>query len=224
MGLDLSGATTAQATRMLQTAWDERRITVETAGQSWTLPATQLGVILDAEATAQQAHRQGRNTADANVTAGAAMQTVAYLLQDYPQVRGLLAQLDAAPGRRSPIALARRPHLTRVRPPIPCGWFDSGWSSPRQLRRSPFAEGEISDNPIGDRAGDRSDQPRIAALEGGSASWPDAAEAGAGPADQQTLGRTSSTWTTLAQVGPACCRRRARARAAIRVGRGRTAR
>ena len=100
MGLDLSGATTAQATRMLQTAWDERRITVEAAGQSWTLPATQLGVMLDAEATAQQAHRQGRNTADANVTAGAAMQTVAYLLQDYPQARGSTGPTRPAPGRR----------------------------------------------------------------------------------------------------------------------------
>jgi lipoprotein-anchoring transpeptidase ErfK/SrfK len=110
MGLDLSGKTTAQAARMLQTTWDERRITLEAAGESWTLPAAQLGVMLDSDATAQQAHRQGRNTTDANVTVGAAMQTIAYLLRDYPQARQLLAQLD--PRLADVRAITLTPELT----------------------------------------------------------------------------------------------------------------
>jgi lipoprotein-anchoring transpeptidase ErfK/SrfK len=94
LGVDLGGKTMAQATVMLQSAWDERRITLDAGGESWTLPATQLGITLDPETTAQLAHRQGRNTADAQATVGAAIQVVAHLLRDYPEIRTFLSRLD----------------------------------------------------------------------------------------------------------------------------------
>jgi lipoprotein-anchoring transpeptidase ErfK/SrfK len=106
LGVDLGGKTTEQATWMLQSAWDERRITLEAGGESWTLPAVQLGVKLDPEATAQLAHREGRNTADTEATVEAASQVVAYLFRDYPQIRRTLARLDPRLAEVRQIAVA----------------------------------------------------------------------------------------------------------------------
>lgn len=110
LGVDLSGKTTAQATWMLESAWDERRITLEADGNTWTLSPTQLGVTLDPEATVQLAHRQGRNTADTDATIGAAMQVLAYSLEDYPGIRAWLSQLEPglAEVRQIPLAPVTR--------------------------------------------------------------------------------------------------------------------
>jgi lipoprotein-anchoring transpeptidase ErfK/SrfK len=94
LGVDLSGKSTAQAERMLQNAWAERRVALAAGDQSWTLPAEQLGLKLDAEGTARLAHRQGRNTADADEAIDAALQLVASTLQRTPSLQAALSKLD----------------------------------------------------------------------------------------------------------------------------------
>jgi LysM repeat protein len=94
LGVDLGGKSPSQAARALQNAWGERRVTLQAGENRWTLSPEQLGLRLDADATARVAGREGRNTADLNGTASAAMQVAAYALQDLPALRDALATLD----------------------------------------------------------------------------------------------------------------------------------
>lgn len=59
-GRDLGGMTPAEAAASLQSDWQSHQIILDTGEQQWTLSPAQVGAVLDADATAERAHRQGR--------------------------------------------------------------------------------------------------------------------------------------------------------------------
>jgi lipoprotein-anchoring transpeptidase ErfK/SrfK len=61
MGLDLGGRTTLQAGEALLNQWQAKTIQVTAGQQSWDVPPNSLGLVLDVDATAQQAYQQGRS-------------------------------------------------------------------------------------------------------------------------------------------------------------------
>ena len=60
LGQDLGGRTRSEAVQMLRSEWQNRKIILDGREQSWTLSPEQVGVILDAEAVAENAYQQGR--------------------------------------------------------------------------------------------------------------------------------------------------------------------
>lgn len=60
-GIAVGGHSTAEATALLQTKWQEQYITLDAGHTDYTVIPETLGVTLDAAATAQLAHRQGRS-------------------------------------------------------------------------------------------------------------------------------------------------------------------
>jgi lipoprotein-anchoring transpeptidase ErfK/SrfK len=69
LGRDLGGWTPQQAAERLQSEWQSRRIVLETTmpdgtPKRWTLSPGQIGVMLDADATAALAYEQGREQPD----------------------------------------------------------------------------------------------------------------------------------------------------------------
>lgn len=64
LGVPLSGQTTPAAAGALQAAWDQRALTLRQGEASWTVLPGELGLILDAGATAAAAGRKGRSPAD----------------------------------------------------------------------------------------------------------------------------------------------------------------
>jgi lipoprotein-anchoring transpeptidase ErfK/SrfK len=64
LGINLGGYEQETAATLLATNWQARTIRVESgAGAQVTVPAVELGLILDAQATAKRAHAQGREVA-----------------------------------------------------------------------------------------------------------------------------------------------------------------
>lgn len=62
LGQDLAGLPPAEAAARLNAAWASRQIVLDAGEQSWSLAPAQLGILLDANAMAQAAFRQGRDT------------------------------------------------------------------------------------------------------------------------------------------------------------------
>ena len=60
LGQDLGGRTRSEASQIIQTEWQGRKVVLDGGEQSWTLTPEQLGVVLDADAMAEAAYRQGR--------------------------------------------------------------------------------------------------------------------------------------------------------------------
>ena len=60
LGRDLGGLTPSEAAALLRADWQNHAIVLDTGDQSWTLTPDQVGAVLDAEATAGRAYRQGR--------------------------------------------------------------------------------------------------------------------------------------------------------------------
>lgn len=61
LGVDLGGKTTDQAVNLLLQEWQRRVIVLDAGDTTWSVAPTMVGIMLDAEATAQAAHRQGRS-------------------------------------------------------------------------------------------------------------------------------------------------------------------
>jgi len=60
LGRDLAGLTPGEAAALLQSDWQAHKIVLDAGVQSWTFAPDQIGVVLDAGATAERAYRQGR--------------------------------------------------------------------------------------------------------------------------------------------------------------------
>ena len=60
LGRDLGGMTASEAAAVLQADWQAHKIVLDAGEQSWTFAPDQIGTVLDADATAQRAYRQGR--------------------------------------------------------------------------------------------------------------------------------------------------------------------
>lgn len=60
LGQDLGGRTRSEAVQILSSEWQSRKIILDGRERSWTLSPEQVGVILDAEAMAEDAYQQGR--------------------------------------------------------------------------------------------------------------------------------------------------------------------
>ena len=62
-GVELGGQTTAEAIATLENQWRQQTIVLQSSSsdQSWQVSAAELGISLNAAATAQQAHLQGRS-------------------------------------------------------------------------------------------------------------------------------------------------------------------
>ena len=60
LGQDLGGRTRSEASQIIKTEWQNRKVILDAGEQSWTLSPEQLGVILDADAMAEAAYQQGR--------------------------------------------------------------------------------------------------------------------------------------------------------------------
>jgi lipoprotein-anchoring transpeptidase ErfK/SrfK len=60
-GVELGGQTTEEAVATLENQWREQTITLQAGDQSWQASPGDLGISLNAVATAQQAHLQGRS-------------------------------------------------------------------------------------------------------------------------------------------------------------------
>jgi lipoprotein-anchoring transpeptidase ErfK/SrfK len=63
LGLDLSGRHKNEAVALLQRSWAARTIVLDTGDATWSVSPSMLGIGLDAEATVELAHRQGRSWA-----------------------------------------------------------------------------------------------------------------------------------------------------------------
>lgn len=59
-GHDLGGMTRGEAAALLESDWQSHRIALVAGDESWTLSPAQVGAVLDADATAGRAYRQGR--------------------------------------------------------------------------------------------------------------------------------------------------------------------
>ena len=59
-GHDLGGMRPDVAAALLQSDWQSHKIVLDAGEQSWTLSPAQVGAVLDGDATAEQAYRQGR--------------------------------------------------------------------------------------------------------------------------------------------------------------------
>lgn len=60
LGQNLGGRTRSEASQMLKAEWSNRKVILDAGDQQWTLSPEQLGVILDADTTAEEAYQQGR--------------------------------------------------------------------------------------------------------------------------------------------------------------------
>ncbi len=63
MDLKVGSMTKAEAAAALQERWQEQQILLEHSTGTWSVPVTELGMILDAQATADGAYAQGRTMA-----------------------------------------------------------------------------------------------------------------------------------------------------------------
>ncbi|MCA9935670.1 MAG: L,D-transpeptidase family protein [Ardenticatenaceae bacterium] len=61
LGMDVGGQTTAEATTALANSWQNRQVTLVAGAASWAVSPDELGMTLDAQATAVSAHQQGRS-------------------------------------------------------------------------------------------------------------------------------------------------------------------
>ncbi len=59
-GRELGGMTRGEAAALLQSDWQSHKIALDIGEQRWTLSPAQVGAVLDADATAERAYRQGR--------------------------------------------------------------------------------------------------------------------------------------------------------------------
>lgn len=60
LGQDLGGRTRSEASQVIKSEWQNRKVILDAGELSWTLSPEQLGVILDANAMAEAAYQQGR--------------------------------------------------------------------------------------------------------------------------------------------------------------------
>jgi LysM repeat protein len=63
LGVDLGGQSTTQAVALLQHNWAARQIILNADDRNWTVTPSMLGIMLDANATVELAHQQGRSLA-----------------------------------------------------------------------------------------------------------------------------------------------------------------
>ncbi len=63
LGLELGRHSTVEAAALMQQRWQEQQIVLDAGHTTWTVTPETLGLTLDATATAQLAHRQGRSLA-----------------------------------------------------------------------------------------------------------------------------------------------------------------
>lgn len=61
LGVDVGRQTTSEAAATLSHSWQNRRVTLVAGSASWAVSPTELGMTLDATATAELAHQQGRS-------------------------------------------------------------------------------------------------------------------------------------------------------------------
>jgi len=101
LGQDLGGRTRSEATQMLRSEWQNRKIILDGREQSWTLSPEQVGVILDAEAVAENAYQQGRGEMG-----------VSSLL---PTARRILASSGLVPIDAEPTTMSASWHFDRSR-------------------------------------------------------------------------------------------------------------
>ncbi|HYN89220.1 MAG TPA: peptidoglycan binding domain-containing protein, partial [Ardenticatenaceae bacterium] len=59
-GVAVGGRSTAEAA-LLRAGWQQRVVTLEANGATWTVPIETLGILLDAEATVERAYGKGRS-------------------------------------------------------------------------------------------------------------------------------------------------------------------
>lgn len=99
-GMDLSGATTEEAARLLATEWGRRMIVLDAGDARWSLPLDRLGLTLDAEATAQAARAEWRHSDDPDQIRQTLRQLIASQVVRNAPVRELVRRLD--PGLAAP--------------------------------------------------------------------------------------------------------------------------
>lgn len=126
LDVPVGGLTQTEAAVTLADSWQNRRITLVSSGRSWAVAPAELGMILDAGATAARAHQQGR--------------TWDSLRQGWQQRRFTVVpawQLDTA------VAAAR---LTALAPEITIAPVEAGlvWQNGRFLP-TPAASGQTLD-------------------------------------------------------------------------------
>ena len=85
LGQDLGGRTRSEASQMIKSEWQNRKVILDGGEQSWTLSPEQLGVMLDADAMAEAAYQQGRAEPNLNAIV--------------PTVRRIVASSGLGPGR-----------------------------------------------------------------------------------------------------------------------------
>ncbi len=101
LGQDLGGRTRSEAVQILSSEWQSRKIILDGRERSWTLSPEQVGVILDAEAMAEDAYQQGRGEGG-----------VSSLL---PTARRILASSGLVPIDAEPTTIAASWHFDRGR-------------------------------------------------------------------------------------------------------------
>jgi lipoprotein-anchoring transpeptidase ErfK/SrfK len=95
LGRDLGGRTPDEAAALLRADWQNHTIVLDGEGQSWTLAPDQIGAVLDAEATAARAYRQGRvEPSLENLLPLATPETLLPLAQRLLATAGLLAYAE----------------------------------------------------------------------------------------------------------------------------------
>ena len=104
LGVQLGGQQVNEATAALARNWDARQIVLEGGDEPLTLRPASLGIILDAEATALAAYRQGRNIPDVEVAIRSAFGKTGFTPTWYfdpavaeASLRDVAAQVNVAP-------------------------------------------------------------------------------------------------------------------------------
>lgn len=101
-GIDLGGQTRSEAAKTLANEWGRRAIVLEGGEASWSLPPDKLGIVLDADATAQAAYAEWRSEQNPDQPRQTARQLIASYAVQNQALQRILRRLDptlAAPKR-----------------------------------------------------------------------------------------------------------------------------
>jgi len=121
LGVDLGGMSTTQAAALLRQNWQARTVILDAGDTNWSVSPAMLGVMLDAEATAQVAHQQGRSLAtlrEVLETQGGVSVTPVWQIDPSiaeSNLRALAPQLDVPPVNAGLQVMAGRVETT---PPV----------------------------------------------------------------------------------------------------------
>lgn len=77
LGQDIGGHTRSEASQIIETEWQNRKVILDASEQQWTLSPQQLGVVLDSDAMAEEAYQQGRGQPGINGLAPTARRILA---------------------------------------------------------------------------------------------------------------------------------------------------